>query len=183
VVSQRHAFRSATATVPFAIRPASSANRRMDVRRLVATPGFGLGERRPLTRSAFSQRCLTGHCDAPILPAVGLDRFRRELREFARARDWERFHTPKNLAMALAAEAGELLEVFQWLSDEQARPQRLDEATRAAAHAELADVVIYAIRLSDVLEIDLDEAVKSKIESNGRRYPVETDHGKAEKRA
>jgi dCTP diphosphatase len=113
---------------------------------------------------------------------VGLDRFRSTLREFARARDWEQFHTPKNLVMALAAEAGELLEVFQWLSEEQARPERLDEATRAAARAELADVVIYAIRLSDVLEIDLDEAVKSKIESNRHRYTVETARGKAEKR-
>lgn len=84
--------------------------------------------------------------------------------------------------MALAAEAGELLEVFQWLSEEQARPERLDKATRAAAGAELADVLIYAIRLSDVLELDLEEAIESKIESNGRRYTVETVRGKAEKR-
>ena len=113
---------------------------------------------------------------------MGFDRFRSTLREFARARDWEQFHTPKNLAMALAAEVGELLEVFQWLSDDETRPQYLTDATRAAARAELADILIYAIRLGDVLGIDLDEAIESKIESNGRRYAVEIARGKAEKR-
>lgn len=93
-----------------------------------------------------------------------------QLRVFAADRDWDQFHNPKNLAMALAGEAGELLEVFQWLTPDQAAD--LTSEQRTAAAEELADVLIYLIRLADKLGIDLDTAVSSKIEANALRYPV-----------
>ena len=101
------------------------------------------------------------------------------LAEFARERDWDRFHSPKNLAMALAAEAGELTEIFQWLSEaESAAP---DAATRAAAAEEIADVLIYLVRLADRLDIDLDQAVDEKLAINARKYPVALAKGNATK--
>lgn len=105
----------------------------------------------------------------------------RRLREFAEARDWNQFHSPKNLAMALAAETGELLEVFQWLTPEES--QSLSERPRelSAAAAELADVCIYALRLADVLGLDLGEAIWRKISENERRYPPEQSLGRAKR--
>ena len=103
----------------------------------------------------------------------------QRLREFAAARDWEQFHSPKNLAMALAAEAGELLEIFQWLTEQQSGD--LSGSDRAKVSAELADVQIYLLRLADVLDIDLPVAVDSKIAENERRYPVELSKGNAVK--
>lgn len=94
----------------------------------------------------------------------------QKLREFAAARDWEQFHTPKNLAMALSAEVGELLEVFQWLTPEQA--DALDGVQTTAAADELADVLIYLTRLADVLKIDLVEAAFAKVERNEERFSV-----------
>jgi dCTP diphosphatase len=101
------------------------------------------------------------------------------LREFAQVRDWEQFHTPKNLAMALAAEAGELLEIFQWLTDEQAAAITESEADLELVGGELADILIYLIRMTDVLQIDLEDAVQSKLRDNERRYPVELAKGNA----
>jgi dCTP diphosphatase len=101
------------------------------------------------------------------------------LREFAQARDWEQFHTPKNLAMALAAEAGELLEIFQWLTDEQAAAITESEADLELVGGELADILIYLIRMADVLQIGLEDAVQSKLRDNERRYPVELAKGNA----
>lgn len=102
------------------------------------------------------------------------------LRAFARERDWDRFHTPKNLAASVAIEAAELQEVFQWLSDEES--SGLSATQLAAARTELADVAIYVIRLADVLKVDLIEAIEQKILENGRRYPVAQVRGRAEKR-
>jgi len=90
--------------------------------------------------------------------------------DFAAARDWERYHTPKNLAMALAGEVGELLEVFQWLTPEQAAA--VMEGDRAAdVEDELADVVIYLVRLADVLGVDLIAAARAKLARNEKRFP------------
>jgi NTP pyrophosphatase (non-canonical NTP hydrolase) len=102
-----------------------------------------------------------------------------QLRVFAADRDWDQFHNPKNLAMALAGEAGELLEVFQWLTPDQAADLTPDQRTAAAE--ELADVLIYLIRLADKLGIDLDTAVSRKIEANGQRYPARQVRGVASK--
>jgi len=101
--------------------------------------------------------------------------------EFARARDWEQFHAPKNLSMALAAEAGELMEHFLWSTPEQSRATVNDEAKRPAISDELADVVIYALEFANAAGIDLAAAIAAKMEANGRKYPVEKARGRAEK--
>lgn len=104
------------------------------------------------------------------------------LAEFAEQRDWEQFHSPKNLSMALAGEAGELLEVFQWLTEEQSSRASLTIEQLDAASAELADVMIYALRLADRLDIDLETAISDKIQKNAARYTVEAAKGNAQKR-
>jgi dCTP diphosphatase len=108
-----------------------------------------------------------------------LERLRDALREFSAARDWDQFHSPKNLAMALSAEAGELVEVFQWLTEEQSR--RLSPEALAAAREEVADVLLYLIRLSDQLGIDLAEAADRKLAANAEKYPVEKARGNSRK--
>ncbi len=106
---------------------------------------------------------------------------REQLRAFAREREWQRFHTPKNLAMALIVEAAELVEHFQWLSGEESLALR-DEARREAIRDELADVLIYLIELADVLEVDLAAAARAKIAKNALKYPVGQARGKAKER-
>ena len=101
------------------------------------------------------------------------------LRSFARERDWEQFHAPKNLAAALSVEAAELLEHFQWLTEEQSR-QLPDEKKRAVAQ-ELADVFLYLLQLSDKLDVDLFKAAWSKLEANAAKYPVERAKGSSKK--
>ncbi|MGC1818752.1 MAG: nucleotide pyrophosphohydrolase [Casimicrobiaceae bacterium] len=108
-----------------------------------------------------------------------LERLREQLREFATARDWNQFHSPKNLAMALSAEAGELLEIFQWLTEEQSRSLAPD--AHAAASDEIADVLLYLIRLSDQLGIDPIAAAKRKILANADKYPVHKARGTSKK--
>jgi len=103
----------------------------------------------------------------------------QRLRDFAAARDWERFHSPKNLAMALAAETGELLEHFQWLTEAQSR--ELDPSQRDLVAAELADVLLYLLRLADRLGVDLKTAAERKIAVNEKRYPVDRVRGSAKK--
>jgi len=100
---------------------------------------------------------------------------------FARERDWEAFHSPKNLAMALTGEVGELVELFQWLSEDASRGVARDPATARRVRDEIADVLVYLVRLAAVLDIDLDEAVRSKLATNARNYPVERARGNAKK--
>jgi NTP pyrophosphatase (non-canonical NTP hydrolase) len=95
------------------------------------------------------------------------------LRSFARARDWEQYHTPKNLAMALAGETGELVACFQWLTPDESIHIMQDASTAAAIETELADVLQYLIRLADVLHVDLAEAVRKKARLNEKRFPPE----------
>lgn len=102
---------------------------------------------------------------------VDLAQLQARLHAFARARGWQRYHNPKNLAMSLAIEVGELLECFQWLTDDQARKVRNHPATMAQVRGELADVLIYLIHLADVLDVDLLAAAWDKIEANEHRYP------------
>lgn len=104
---------------------------------------------------------------------------RDELRAFAAERDWDQFHSPRNLATALAVEAAELLEPFQWLTDEQSRA--LPPETRAAVEEELADVLLYLVRLADKLDVDLAAAAHAKIVRNGEKYPVEKARGSSRK--
>ena len=102
-----------------------------------------------------------------------------QLRAFTSDRAWEQFHSPKNLAMALAAEVGELLEILQWLSEEQSH--RLSESDLARVEEEIADIQIYLLRMVDVLGISLPSAVEAKIRSNALKYPVELSRGNATK--
>jgi NTP pyrophosphatase (non-canonical NTP hydrolase) len=106
-----------------------------------------------------------------------LDDIRQRLAQFAAERDWEQFHTPKNLAMALIAEAAELVEHFQWLTPEQS--QRLSAEKQNAVALELADIFIYLIRLADRLEIDVLASAWRKIAINEHRYPAERVRGDA----
>ena len=118
-----------------------------------------------------------GHATDVILRGMNddLDTLRDRLRAFALARDWGQFHSPKNLACALSVEAAELLEHFQWMTEEQSRAP--DESQRAEIALEAADVLLYLIQLADQLGIDLLAAADRKIALNGAKYPVETARG------
>jgi len=103
----------------------------------------------------------------------------QRLAAFAAARDWEQFHSPKNLAMALSVEAAELVEEFQWLTEEQSRA--LDAERRERVRLELADVFIYLLRIADKLGVDLVAAANDKIVLNEKKYPAERVRGDARK--
>lgn len=104
---------------------------------------------------------------------------RDALRRFAAERNWDQFHSPKNLASALSVEAAELLEPFQWLTEDQSR--NLSSQQAAAVRKELADVLIYLVRLADKLDVDLIEAAQDKIVENVGKYPVEKSKGSSHK--
>lgn len=108
-----------------------------------------------------------------------LSDLREALRIFAAERDWEQFHSPKNLAIALSVEASELLEHFQWLTEEAANA--LPPATLSEVRNEMADVLLYLIRLADKLNVDLLEAASQKIELNAEKYPVDKARGTSRK--
>ena len=100
-----------------------------------------------------------------------LDDLRERLRRFASERDWKQFHTAKNLAMSVAIEAAEIMEHFQWLTAAQCA--NLDAAARHSVALEIADVLLYLVRLADVLDIDMAAAAREKIELNARKYPAQ----------
>jgi NTP pyrophosphatase (non-canonical NTP hydrolase) len=108
-----------------------------------------------------------------------LEQLAEQLRQFVHERDWDQFHSPKNLAMALTVEAAELQELFQWLTEEQSKrpaPETLD-----AVKDELADVFLYTLRMAQVLGVDILEAAEAKMVKNVRKYPVEKARGNAKK--
>jgi NTP pyrophosphatase (non-canonical NTP hydrolase) len=105
-------------------------------------------------------------------PSRQLDELARLLRDFAHRRSWEQYHTPKNLALALASEVGELLALFRWLTPDESMHVMEDPETVVAVRDELADVTQFLIRLADVLGVDLDAAVRSKIALNEARFPT-----------
>lgn len=108
-----------------------------------------------------------------------LAELRDALRRFAAERDWDQFHSPKNLASALVVEAGELLERFQWLTEEQSRALSAEDKEKVAE--EMADVFVYLIRLADKLDLDLLEVARDKIARNAEKYPVDKARGNAKK--
>ncbi len=108
-----------------------------------------------------------------------LDTLKQRIHRFAEERDWDQFHSPKNLSMALIAEAAELVEHFQWLTEDQSStlaPEKLKEV-----EAELADIFIYLLRISDKLGVDLLDAADAKIELNEQKYPADKVRGSAKK--
>jgi dCTP diphosphatase len=115
----------------------------------------------------------------PPAPIRDLDDLRARLRAFAQARDWDQFHSPKNLAMALVVEAAELVEQFQWLTE--AESAALPPEKRAAVGDELADVLVYVVRIADRLDIDLLAAVAAKMARNEAKYPPDRVKGSARK--
>jgi NTP pyrophosphatase (non-canonical NTP hydrolase) len=113
------------------------------------------------------------------MSAEALRALQQRLAEFAAARDWEQFHSPKNLAMALAVESAELVEEFQWLTEQQS--EELDAERFERVRLELADVFIYLLRIADRLDVDLLAAAADKIVLNERKYPAERVRGDARK--
>jgi dCTP diphosphatase len=108
-----------------------------------------------------------------------LNQLQAYLRQFAKDRDWDQFHSPKNLSMALSVEVSELLENFQWLTEEQS--YTLDQQQRAAVVDEIADVQMYLARLADKLDINIGEAIEQKINKNEAKYPAELVKGSSKK--
>lgn len=108
-----------------------------------------------------------------------LQELKTRMAAFVRERDWEQFHTPKNLSMSIAIEAAELMEHFQWLTAEQSR--NLEAKALGEVGEELADIVIYALSLSNFLGLDLSDTVQRKMDKNERKYPAEQVRGKAHK--
>jgi len=108
-----------------------------------------------------------------------LEHLRAQLREFVAERDWDKFHSPKNLAMALVAEAAELVEHFQWLTPEESL--NLPAATRAEVELEIADVLLFLLRLCDKLDVEPLTAAHRKLELNREKYPVDKAKGRATK--
>lgn len=99
------------------------------------------------------------------------------LRAFASERDWDQFHTPKNLAASISVEAGELLEIFQWSRGSEDWSGVQQNPVRARIREELADILLYLIRFADLAEIDLEQAALEKIQKNAEKYPVESFRG------
>lgn len=139
----------------------------------VTAPGLkedacqALSETRHYWRKTVIGRVMMRRMQAPIIP--DLDALRLRIRVFAAEREWQPYHTPKNLAMALIVEAAELVEQFQWLTPDES--QALSVETHEAVRQEIADVLIYLTRLADLLDIDLLDAASAKMEINARKYP------------
>lgn len=115
---------------------------------------------------------------APLMDVKGLS---QALATFAAERDWDQYHSPKNLVMALTGEVGELSEIFQWLTEEASKSVATNPDTATAVREELADVTLYLVRLASVLGVDLNEAVTQKLQKNAAKYPVDKAHGSHKK--
>ena len=113
--------------------------------------------------------------------SVTIPELQHTLRDFARERDWEQFHNPKNLAMALSGEIGELADLFQWLTPEQSAAIMTEPRRAEQVRHELADIFGYVLRLADVLDIDLGDVLQEKIQVNALKYPVAQAKGSATK--
>jgi dCTP diphosphatase len=110
-----------------------------------------------------------------------LSGLKEQVLDFARERDWEQFHSPKNLSMALAAEAAELMEPFLWMQSEESCDLDAKPGLRQQVEEEVADVVIYALEFANIAKIDLATAIAKKLEQNAAKYPVEKARGRSDK--
>ena len=110
---------------------------------------------------------------------MNISEIQNQLKKFAIERDWEQFHTPKNLAMALSVEASELVEKFQWLNVEESNSP--DQRQIEEINSEVADIAMYLLRFCSVLGIDLEKVIESKLERNAEKYPVNLSKGNAQK--
>jgi len=117
----------------------------------------------------------------PDAPLIDVSRLAAQLEHFATERDWAQFHSPKNLVMALTGEVGELNEIFQWMSEQASKEAGRNPQTAQAVQDELADVLLYLVRLSSVLGVDLNAAVQQKLKANALRYPADKVRGSSKK--
>lgn len=108
---------------------------------------------------------------------MNVENIQQKIREFVAERDWDKYHTPKNVAIALSVEAAELLEIFQWMSDSEANTITQEGRTYEKIREEIADTQIYLLRLADLLKLDLEKAVEDKFQKNTDKYPVEKAKG------
>ena len=111
--------------------------------------------------------------------STDLENLKLKLRAFAKERDWDQFHSPKNFSMALIVECAELVEHFQWLTDDQSK--KLSAETLEEVRLEMADIFLYLLRLADKLDVDLIDAANDKIKLNAQKYPIEKAKGLATK--
>lgn len=116
---------------------------------------------------------MASHVPRPLSGESDIRDIEAKVRFFAEARNWSQFHSPRNLVLALVGEVGELAAEFQWLADDEAVREHISDEKLASIEEELADVLIYLVRLADVLGVQLGHAVSNKIEKNGNRYPVD----------
>ena len=110
-----------------------------------------------------------------------MEKIKIKLREFAKERDWDQFHSPKNLSMALSSEVGELLDLLQWKSEKNSEVDKLSEKELDHIREELADIFLYLIRIADKLDVNLIEVAEKKIIKNGIKYPVKISKGNSKK--
>ena len=113
-----------------------------------------------------------------LVDVIGLT---EALKKFAADRNWEQFHSPKNLVMALTGEVGELSEIFQWMTEEASKTAGSEPETAQKIQEELADVLLYLVQLASILKVDLNEAVQQKMLLNGLRYPIFKTHSSSKK--
>ena len=109
---------------------------------------------------------------------MDIEKIQNKLREFSKERDWEQFHSPKNLSMALSVEVAELVEIFQW-SQSGGMDEIANQKTRKEIEKEIADIFIYTLKIADLLNMDLEKVALEKIEENAKKYPIESSKGKA----
>ena len=117
----------------------------------------------------------------PSAELLSLTKIFEAQRTFSKERDWDQFHTPKNLVMALSVEASELCEIFQWLNEKESEAIMTDPKSAKKVRDELSDILYYLLRLSDTLSIDLEKAFWEKMEQNRKKYPVEKARGRSDK--
>lgn len=104
---------------------------------------------------------------------IDMDELKQKIQNFADARDWEQHHNPKNLVMALSVEAAELVEIYQWLSSDEAKTAHLNQETKKAIAHEVADILLYLVCFADKADINLKQAVEDKMQLNAMKYPLE----------
>ncbi len=112
---------------------------------------------------------------------IDVEQVKKMLAAFAKARDWEKFHSPKNLSMAIAGESGELLEIFQWMTEQESTQAKNEPELIEQVSHELADIILYAIRMADLLSINLNASIQGKIAINNEKYPADRVKGSAKK--
>ena len=117
----------------------------------------------------------------PVAKLVDVEALAAALEQFAEERNWQQFHSPKNLVMALSGEVGELSDIFQWMTQDESKAAARDPQTAHNVREELADVLLYLVRLASVLGVDLNQAAADKLEANALKYPVALVYGSSRK--